>query len=59
MKKADVKLKVEELICLLDGDKRRFKETETPEELFTLLKTMIKYIIFDLEATRRELKGKK
>lgn len=59
MKDADVKFKVEELISLLDGDKRRFKKTETPKELFALLKTMMLYTMLDLEATRRELRGKK
>lgn len=59
MKESELKFKVEELCSLLDGDKRRFREAETPEALFALLKTLVKYTLLDLEATRRELKGKK
>jgi len=59
MKESDVKFQVEELIILLDGNKCRFKKSETVKELFTLLRTIIKYTMFDLEATRRELRGKK
>lgn len=59
MKKAEVRKEVIGLIGLLDDPKHPFVESCSLKSLFDYLRTMIKYSRFDLEATRRELKGKK
>ncbi len=58
MKESEVRYEVTELIGLLDPTFLITKR-QSLKGLFQLLRTMIVYSRFDLEATRRELKGKK
>ncbi len=55
MTNEQIESEIEDLIELFDNPLPKGKKYKSKEEMFHYLRVKIKYTLFDLEATRREL----